>query len=114
MADAASKELASRGNPASNAAQASWIDQIRQRIRNSFTFVQDMPGNPSAEFEVRLFPSGEIRSLTRTRSTGNAALDGAMESAIRNAVPFPRAPDSMSERDRSELKIRLNLADLKR
>jgi len=114
MADAASKELASRGNPASNAAQASWIDQIRQRIRNSFTFVQDMPGNPSAEFEVRLFPSGEIRSLTRTRSTGNAALDGAMESAIRNAVPFPRAPDSMSERDRSELKIRLNLADLKK
>jgi len=109
----AGKELAQRGNP-NGAAQAAWIDQIRARIKSNFALAQDVGGNPRVEFNVKLFPNGEIRSLTRTKASGNTGFDNAVENAIRNSQPFPRAPDSMSERDRLELNIGLPYADLKK
>jgi len=113
VAASAGKELAQRQSNVAGGAKGGWIDQIRTRIRGNFRFPQDVPGNPTATFDVTLYPSGEIRSLVLRKSSGNTALDSSMETAIRNTQPFPRAPDSVSKRDREELQITLQYADLK-
>ena len=47
-------------------------------------------GNPEALFEVTQLPSGDVLDVKVRRSSGNAALDAAVERAIRRSSPLPK------------------------
>ena len=49
-------------------------------------------GNPKAVFEATQLPSGEVISVRVLVSSGNKALDEAVERAIRKSSPLPK-PD---------------------
>jgi colicin import membrane protein len=77
---------------ARNKAIASYLDKIRAKIRGNLVPPPNLRGNPEATFEVVQLPSGEIISAKLKRSSGNAALDAAIERAILRSSPLPK-PD---------------------
>jgi colicin import membrane protein len=78
---------------ASGRALASYTDKIRAKIRGNLIRVADLSGNPEAEFDVTQLPSGEVLSATLRKSSGNAALDAAIERAINKSSPLPKPDD---------------------
>jgi protein TonB len=44
-------------------------------------------------------PEGDIKSAEVVRTSGNRALDGAALMAVKDAVPFPKAPASLFKGD---------------
>jgi colicin import membrane protein len=50
-------------------------------------------GNPEAVFEVSQLPTGEVLDVKLKRSSGNQALDAAIERAIRKSSPLPKPDD---------------------
>lgn len=84
--------------------------RIRDKIKRYIIAPPDVPGNPQAEFDVTLMPTGEVLNVRLTRSSGNAAYDSAVERAIYKAQPLPLPPDaSLFSRFRElQLKFRLN------
>ena len=75
------------GDPA---ALASWQNQIQAKIRSNIVLPPDLAGNPQAEFDVALLPTGEVLSVKLARSSGNRTLDDAWERAILKSSPLPR------------------------
>lgn len=73
------------------------VDDFRQRIQSRIQSYVKLPqgltGNPEAEFEVRLYPNGEVRSVTRRKSSGVEAYDLEIERAILRASPLPLPAD---------------------
>lgn len=69
------------------------IDRIRNHIRRFIVMPPDVAGNPQAEFEVSLIPTGEVLNVKLSRSSGNPAYDNAVERAIRKASPLPLPAD---------------------
>lgn len=78
------------------AAQARTVNDYKSRIRSKIKrFIilpPDIQGNPMAEFDVTLLPSGDVLSAKLTRSSGNSAYDEAVERAIYKAQPLPLPP----------------------
>ncbi|MBN8455701.1 MAG: cell envelope integrity protein TolA [Candidatus Accumulibacter sp.] len=70
--------------------QAEYIEKIRGKIRGNITLPPGIQGNPQAEFEVTQLPSGEVLEVKLRRSSGNAALDAAVERAIHKSSPLPK------------------------
>lgn len=91
LASAAPKAPASAtpvtGDPT---ALATWQNQIQAKIRSNIILPPDLAGNPQAEFDVVLLPTGEVLSAKLVRSSGNRALDDAWERAILKSSPLPR------------------------
>ena len=87
-----------------------YIGKIRDKIKRYIVVPPDVPGNPQAEFDVTLMPTGEVLNVKLTRSSGNPAYDSAVERAIYKAQPLPLPPDaSLFSRFRElQLKFRLN------
>jgi colicin import membrane protein len=56
-------------------------------------------GNPEAIFSVVQLPTGEVLSVKLRKSSGNPALDAAIERAILKASPLP-LPEPRSLFDR--------------
>jgi colicin import membrane protein len=75
------------GDPA---ALNTWQNQIQAKIRSNIILPPDLAGNPQAEFDVALLPTGEVLSVKLARSSGNRALDDAWERAILKSSPLPR------------------------
>jgi colicin import membrane protein len=79
------------------AARARVLDEHKGRIvakiRRFIVMPPDVPGNPEAQFEVVLLPSGEVLSAKLRKSSGHAAYDQAVERAILKAQPLPLPPD---------------------
>jgi colicin import membrane protein len=71
----------------------------------------DLRGNPEAVFELIQLPTGEVRtgSVKLRRSSGQPALDEAIERAILKSSPLPK-PDKPELFDRS-LEIRYRPLD---
>ncbi|GAO35801.1 hypothetical protein SCT_1193 [Sulfuricella sp. T08] len=69
------------------------IGRISSHIRRFIVMPPDIVGNPQAEFEVSLIPTGEVLNVKLTRSSGNPAYDNAVERAIRKASPLPLPTD---------------------
>ncbi|MCM8596297.1 cell envelope integrity protein TolA [Accumulibacter sp.] len=67
-----------------------YIDRVRGKIRGNITLPPNIPGNPEAVFEVTQLPSGEVLDVKVRRSSGNPALDSAVERAIRKSSPLPK------------------------
>ncbi len=68
-------------------------DRIQSKIKHFVIVPPDLAGNPQAEFDVTLIPTGEVLAVHLTRSSGNSAYDSAVERAIYKAQPLPLPPD---------------------
>lgn len=69
------------------------VDRIRSKIKSKIIEPPNLTGNPQAEFDVTLMPTGEVLTVTLTRSSGVPAYDSAVERAIYKAQPLPLPPD---------------------
>jgi colicin import membrane protein len=87
------KEQAARTAAARNKGMADYLARIRGKIRGNIVLPPDVQGNPEAVFEVTQLPSGEIITARLKQSSGNPALDSAIERAILKSSPLPK-PDS--------------------
>ena len=81
----------SAGGNASNLGQSEYIDQIRRKIRGNIVLPGGIVGNPEAQFAVTQLPTGEILPpVVIKKSSGNKALDEAVERAILKSSPLPK------------------------
>ncbi len=89
------KDLIARQQAAAaSKALATWTDKIRAKIRGNIIYdLSRVPGNPEAIFDVTLLPTGEVLTVNKRKSSGNAGYDEAVERAIYKSSPLPR-PDS--------------------
>jgi colicin import membrane protein len=87
------KEQAARAAAARDKGMADYLARIRGKIRGNIVLPPDVKGNPEAVFEVTQLPSGEIITARLEQSSGNPALDAAIERAILKSSPLPK-PDS--------------------
>ncbi len=84
-------------------ALADYTAKIAQKIRGYIVLPNNIQGNPEAIFDVTQLPSGEVLSVKIRKSSGNRALDEAIERAILKSSPLPKPDDpKLFER---ELKI---------
>jgi len=75
-------------------AEQTWIDKIRGKIKGNIVRPGNASGNPEARFTVVLLPDGSLVGEPRmTKSTGNPALDAAIERAIKKSDPLPKPDD---------------------
>jgi len=79
-------------NDANSKALASWVDKVRLKVRGNMIVLPDVVGNPEAVFEIVQLPTGEVLNVKLKKSSGNAALDDAIERAVKKSSPLPR-PD---------------------
>lgn len=96
--DAAATELAKlRADQASAAlsrAQAAWSEKIAAKIKGKIFRPNGASGNPVAIYEITLLPDGSlVGEPKRKKTTGNPALDAAIERAIIASSPLP-LPDN--------------------
>ncbi len=68
-------------------------DMISSTVRGNTRLPDDLKGNPEVRFLVKLLPTGEVIDVRRTKSSGNAAYDEAVERAIRKSSPLPLPTD---------------------
>ena len=87
-------------------AQAQWTDKIRAKIRGNIILPQDLPGNPEATFDVTLLPTGEVLTVRKTKSSGHAGYDDAVERAILKSSPLPQPDDRSVFQRQLQLKFR--------
>jgi colicin import membrane protein len=74
---------------------SAWGNRIGAKIRSHIVLPPNIEGNPEAVFKVHLLPTGEVVGTPRLeRSSGNPALDAAIERAILKASPLPKPDDS--------------------
>lgn len=84
-------------------ALADYTAKIAGKIRGHIVLPTNIQGNPEAVFDVTQLPSGEVLSVKVRKSSGNRALDEAIERAILKSSPLPKPDDpKLFER---ELKI---------
>lgn len=69
-----------------------YTNRIRSKIRRFIILPHDMTGNPQAEFDVTLMPTGDVLNVVLARTSGNPAYDRAVERAIYKAQPLPLPP----------------------
>lgn len=100
------KEQATREAAARDKGMADYLSRIRGKIRGNIVLPPEVRGNPEAVFEVTQLPSGEIITARIKQSSGNPALDAAIERAILKSNPLPK-PDKSDLFSRSlELRFR--------
>ena len=81
-----------------------YTGKIRGKIKGNIVLPPGIKGNPEGIFDVTQLPTGEIINVKISKSTGNRALDEAIERAIRKSDPLP-LPDQPSLFKR-ELKLK--------
>lgn len=87
--EAAQKQAAHAAAARSKAMNA-YVASIVRKIRGNIVLPPDIKGNPEAIFEVTQLPDGEVLTVRLKRSSGNAALDTAVERAILKSNPLPK------------------------
>lgn len=100
-ADSASAELARLKNAqaaaqaaaARSKAEAAYGTKIQNWIRRNIVRPTNVTGNPEAVFDVTQLPSGEILTAKLMKSSGNSAVDSAIERAILKSSPLPKPDD---------------------
>jgi colicin import membrane protein len=75
-----------------NRVDAGYAGRIAAKIKSNMVYVgsDSGPDNPTVEFRIDLFPDGSLRGpVKKTKSSGVAAFDDAVERAISKAAPYP-------------------------
>jgi len=93
------------GGP-SEQARATYIDQIRAKVRGNIVVPPGVQGNPEAVFIVDQLPDGTVINVRLVQSSGNPALDAALERAIRRSSPLPLPEDKRLFERTLTLKLR--------
>lgn len=83
-----------------------WLTAIRGKIRGNIVLPPAVPGNPEAIFDVTQLPTGEIIAARLQQSSGNTALDLAIERAILKSSPLPKPEKAELFSRTLELKFR--------
>ncbi len=107
MANAAAAEAEQRAS-SNKRGLADYSAKIRGKIRGNIALPPSIQGNPEAIFEVDQLPSGEVLAVKLKRSSGNPALDGAIERAIRKSSPLPKPDDPSLFQRTLEIKYKPN------
>lgn len=68
-------------------------DLISAKVRGNTRLPENLTGNPEVRCLVKLLPTGEVQSVTVTRSSGNVAYDEAVKRAIEKSSPLPLPAD---------------------
>lgn len=90
-----------------NAAALAWAGKIKAKIRGNIVRPGNIAGNPEAVYEIRLLPDGSVIGDPRLKqSTGNPALDEAIERAILKSSPLPKPDDPAAFQRVLELRFR--------
>ena len=92
LANAAAAEIEQRASGNRRGA-AEYANKIRVKVRGNIVLPPSIQGNPEAVFKVSQLPTGEVLDVKLERSSGNPALDRAIETAIRKSSPLPRPDD---------------------
>lgn len=69
-----------------------WSNRIIGKVRGNIALPPSIRGNPEGVYVVTQLPSGEVIDFKVRKSSGNAALDAAVERAFRKSSPLPK-PD---------------------
>lgn len=111
QADAAKalKAQAAARNSAAQSMVGDFKSRIQAKIKSKIILPPDLVGNPAAEFDVTLMPTGEVLHLKLMRSSGSSAYDSAVERAIFKAQPLPLPPDPSLFGEFRELHLKFKL-----
>ncbi len=90
---AAQAAAASRRQAAVAGVVAQHIAMISAKVRGNTRLPPDLTGNPEVRCLVKLLPTGEVRSVQVTKSSGNPAYDDAVVRAIEKSSPLPLPDD---------------------
>jgi colicin import membrane protein len=106
----AAKAQAAARQAAAQGVVGDYTGRIKAKIKRNIILPPELAGNPQAEFDVTLMPTGEVLHLKLTRSSGSSVYDSAVERAIHKAQPLPLPPDPalFGEFRELHLKFRLN------
>jgi len=85
---------------------ADYASKIRGKVRGNIVLPPSIQGNPEAIFEVSQLPTGEVLDVRLKRSSGNPALDTAIERAIRKSSPLPKPDDPSQFKREFEIKYK--------
>ena len=99
-------QLANDAVAARNKAIADWVNKVRAKIRGNVVLPPGVTGNPETVFDVVQLPTGEVLSVKLRKTSGNQALDDAIERAILKSSPLPRPDRSETAPRAFELKYR--------
>lgn len=77
----------------SSGPSASWAGRVRARVKPNIVFSDDVPGNPTAEVELKLAPDGTIVSRRISKPSGVKAWDDAVLRALDKTETLPRDTD---------------------
>ncbi len=92
LANAAAAESEQRAS-SNKRGLADYAAKIRGKVKGNVSLPPSIQGNPEAIFVVNQLPSGEVLDVKLKRSSGNTALDDAIERAIRKSSPLPKPDD---------------------
>ena len=99
-------QLANDVVAARNKVIADWVNKVRAKIRGNVVLPPGVAGNPEMIFDVVQLPTGEVLSAKLRKTSGNQALDDAIERAILKSSPLPRPDRSETAPRAFELKYR--------
>ncbi len=99
-------QLANDAVATHNRAIADWVNKVRAKIRGNVVLPPGVAGNPEMVFDVVQLPTGEVLSAKLRKTSGNQALDDAIERAILKSSPLPRPDRSETAPRAFELKYR--------
>ena len=85
---------------------ADYKQRIQSKIHSKIVLPPELIGNPQAEFDVVLLPSGDVLSVKLARPSGVPAYDSAVERAIYKAQALPLPPDRTLFREFRELHLK--------
>ncbi len=85
--------LASRQSAEQAQMSKEYQDKIKAKIRGKIILPEGLQGNPHAEIDVSVLPSGDVTDVKLTHSSGQPAYDEAVERAILKASPLPMPPN---------------------
>lgn len=86
---------AAQASAARSKASKDWGDRIAAKVKGNIVVPPGVSGNPQAEFDISLLPDGSVLAAKLRKSSGNQALDAAIERAIHKSSPLP-LPDDKS------------------
>ena len=93
MAGASGGAEATGAAAQSSGPSAGYAGRIKARIKPLIVYPDSLPGNPVAEVEVRLAPSGAILGQRLLRKSDSPEWDAAVMRAVEKAEMLPRDVD---------------------
>lgn len=90
---AAQAAAASKRQAAVSGIVAQHIAMISAKVRGNTRLPANLSGNPEVRCRVQLLPTGEVKSVQITQSSGNPAYDDAVVRAIEKSSPLPLPED---------------------